>query len=166
MDKNLWKIENYLDFLAARRELLANAANEFIESLYAGEVPATQVVSEDITQRKVETVPGSIFGADEEELLLDCATWVESKGLPSGEIEYEFCDEETGQVLALLDLAWPNGLQPGLTQPVALVIDEDKEIEKILNKHGYKFFTAIDELKKYVKKEILGNSEEVVLETV
>jgi len=158
MDRNLWKIENYLDFLAARRELLAKAANEFLESLYAGKVPATKGVPEDITLRKAESVPGAIAGTDEEELLLDCAAWVESKGLPSGEIEYELCDEETGQVLAILDLAWPSGLQPGLTEPIALLIDENKEIERILNKCGYRFFNAVDELKQYVKKEILGNS--------
>jgi hypothetical protein len=33
MDSNLWRIERYRDFLAARRELLAQAANAFLESL-------------------------------------------------------------------------------------------------------------------------------------
>ncbi|MDY0340182.1 MAG: DUF262 domain-containing protein [Coriobacteriia bacterium] len=32
MDRELWKPENYLDFLAARRQLLAQAMNEFIAS--------------------------------------------------------------------------------------------------------------------------------------
>jgi len=36
MDRNLWKVENYPRFLAARRELLAKAADEFIESLLSG----------------------------------------------------------------------------------------------------------------------------------
>jgi hypothetical protein len=38
MDRDLWKIENYRDFLTARRELLAKAANHFLDSLLHGEV--------------------------------------------------------------------------------------------------------------------------------
>ena len=41
MDERLWKIENYRDFLAARRELLAKAANDFLDQLYRGEMPET-----------------------------------------------------------------------------------------------------------------------------
>jgi hypothetical protein len=45
MDRNLWKAENYLDFLAARRELLAKAANEFLDSLLQGAVPQLEVTT-------------------------------------------------------------------------------------------------------------------------
>ena len=38
MDRELWKPERFLDFLAARRRLLAEAINEFIESW----IPATE----------------------------------------------------------------------------------------------------------------------------
>jgi hypothetical protein len=71
-------------------------------------------------------------------------------GLPPGEIEYELCDENTGKVLAVLDLAWPDGLQPGLSHPVALLINAGKDIEKIVNQNGYLYFTAVDDLKKYI----------------
>ena len=37
MDRELWKVENYLKFLDARRELLAQAANSFLDSLIGGE---------------------------------------------------------------------------------------------------------------------------------
>ncbi len=33
MDRNLWKVKNYQDFLAVRRELLAKAANDFLDGL-------------------------------------------------------------------------------------------------------------------------------------
>ena len=33
MDPDLWRVDNYLEFLDARRELLANAANQFLGSL-------------------------------------------------------------------------------------------------------------------------------------
>jgi hypothetical protein len=155
MDKELWKIENYLDFLAARRKLLAEAANSFLKSLYEGKVPLQEVAAEDITHRKIEIVPGVISDKEEEELILDCALWVEDKGLPPGEIEYELRDVETEKPIAMLDLAWPEGLQPGLSKPVTLLINEGKQIEQIVNQQGFLFFTKIDDFKKYIKREIL-----------
>jgi hypothetical protein len=32
LDRNLWKVENYKDFLAARRELLINSINEILQN--------------------------------------------------------------------------------------------------------------------------------------
>ena len=52
--------------------------------------------------------------------------WVIDQGLPEGEMNYELCDEITGEVIAILDLAWPDGLQEGYSQSVALLIDEDR----------------------------------------
>jgi len=162
IDKELWKPDRYLDFLTERRKLIANAANEFLESLYHGKVPEAETPIEDITLREIETVPGRIASDEDEELILECALWVESMGLPPGEIEYELCDENTGKVLAVLDLAWPDGLQPGLSHPVALLINEGKDTEKVVNQNGYLYFTAVDDLKKYIQKEILATQEEAV----
>jgi hypothetical protein len=36
MDPELWRIENYLEFLAERRKLLAAAANSFLDELAGG----------------------------------------------------------------------------------------------------------------------------------
>src|SRR5690606_23215682 len=41
-DPGLWRIENYRDFLDARRQLLAAAANEFLDDLLAGRRPWAQ----------------------------------------------------------------------------------------------------------------------------
>ena len=152
-------MENYPDFLKARRELLVKAANEFLESLFRGEVPEAVVPLEDITLRKIEGIPGQISSDEEEDLILECALWVEDKGLPKGEIEYELCEETTGKPLAILDLAWPEGIQPGFSQPVALLINEGKEVEEIVNQKGYLFFTTVDDLKKYIEIEILAIEE-------
>jgi len=162
MDRELWKPDRYLDFLAERRSLIANAANEFLKSLYHGKVPEAETPIEDITLRKIEEVPSRIVKDEEEELVLECALWVESMGLPPGEIEYELCEEDTGQVLAVLDLAWPNGLQPGLSHPVALLINEGNDIEKVVNQGEYLYFTTVDDLKKYILKEFLVIPEEAV----
>jgi hypothetical protein len=153
MDKNLWKIANYKDFLKERRKLIAQAANDFLESLLHGKVPETEAV-EDITLRKAEIVPIKEITDEEEELILECAVWVEKQGLPSAEIAYELSDED-GNLLAVLDLAWPDGFQPGLSKPVALLLDGGRDVEQIVNQKGYVYFTSVDSLKKYVQEENL-----------
>ena len=70
-------------------------------------------------------------------------------------------DENTGDLLALIDLAWPEGLQEGYSQPVALLIDEDPETEEVINRAGYLFFTNQESFKRYVRQEVLA-LEEVV----
>lgn len=152
MDKALWKPERYRDFLKERRILIANAANAFLDSLLHGRLPESKMV-EDITSRAIAVAP-KVAADEEEDLLLECALWVEKQGLPSAEIEYELCDED-GNVLAVLDLAWPEGMQPGLSKPVALILDGDKEAEKILNQKGFLYFKTVEDLKKYVQAEII-----------
>lgn len=154
MDRNLWKVENYLDFLAARRELLAQAANNFLESLLAGEVPEAQLAPTPLDQRM--RVPGGVEGDEEEQLIRDCNAWVVEQGLPEGEMMYELIDPATGEPQAILDLAWPNGLQEGYSQPVALLIDESREIEEIVNRARYLYFTDVDAFRRYVQQEILA----------
>src|SRR5205823_5459232 len=39
MEPELWRIANYTEFLAARRDLLAKAANEFLSELAGGTAP-------------------------------------------------------------------------------------------------------------------------------
>jgi hypothetical protein len=155
MDRNLWKIENYREFLAARRELLAAAANQFLDSLLQGAVPETQVTTS-VLDRQVEPVPGGQGGEDEEAVLLQCMEWVAQQGLPEGELMYELTHPETGAPLAMLDLAWPDGLQEGLSSPVALLIDEPQETLEIVNQAGYRYFTNLDAFRQYVREEILA----------
>jgi hypothetical protein len=158
MDRKLWQAENYREFLAARRELLAGAANRFLEGLLHGEVMAEEA-PEDVTRRVVEAVPRSAAPTDEEEQILECMEWMAEKGLPEPEVEYELVDEETGEPRAVLDLAWPSGLQAELSPPVAVLLDEPREIEEAANRAGYRFFTSVDELKDYVLRDILAESE-------
>jgi hypothetical protein len=155
MDPSLWKIERYSDFLAARRKLLADAGNAFLDSLYTGGVPE-QATAPSILDREVVTVPGGMGTEDEEAALLDVVEWVTRHGLPDGELMYELADPETGEALAILDLAWPNGLQEGLSQAVALLIDEPADTLEAANSAGYRYFTDTDTFQAYVKEEILG----------
>jgi len=61
--------------------------------------------------------------------------------------------------LTVLDLAWPEGLQEGYSQPVALLLEEDREQEDILNRAGYRYFVDVESLRAYVEKEILALAE-------
>lgn len=155
VDKELWKVENYPAVLSARRELLAQAANDFLEGLLEGSVTDSEV-SVDIFETVRTVVPGSIDSEDEELLLLEVGEWVVEQGLPEGEFMYELSDPQTGEPIAILDLAWPDGLQQGYSQPVALLIDEDKKTEEAANRAGYRFFTSVEVFREYVNHEILA----------
>jgi len=69
---------------------------------------------------------------------------------------YELADPVTGEPLAVLDLAWPDGLQQGYSQPIALLIDEGREIGEAADRAGYRYFTDVDAFRTYVQREILA----------
>jgi hypothetical protein len=154
MERSLWQIENYHEFLAARRELLAQAANKFLNSLLAGDIPEPKAADSHVAQNVIESSTAVVSLADQR-VLEECNAWVQEQGLPKGQLMYELIDS-TSSAIAVLDLAWPNGLQEGKSQPVALIIDADKEIEEIANRLGYRYFTGIDRFKSYVMQEILA----------
>ena len=155
MGPELWKVENYRDFLAARRELLAEAANDLFDSLLAGHVPEPEETVP-IVERVVEAMLGGAADEEEENLLIEVNVWVIDRGLPEGELLYELADAETGEAIAILDLAWPDGLQEGLSQPVALLIGEGPETEEAANQAGYRYFTNADDFRAYVRREVLA----------
>src|SRR5262249_22526131 len=59
MDRSLWKMENYGRFLEARRELLADAANRFLQGLLDGVHPEPEK-SPSILDREVPVMSGQI----------------------------------------------------------------------------------------------------------
>lgn len=154
MDRELWKIENYPAFLEARRELLARAANDFLDGLLAGSVPEAQI-AEAVAAQPDYMTEISVAG-DEERVLFEVNEWVKERGLPEGELLYELVDAETGDQLAIVDLAWPEGLQEGYSQPVALLLEEPQETEEAVNRLGFRYFTDVKEFRKYVETEILA----------
>ena len=164
MDPQLWKMENYLDFLDARQALLAQAANEFLDELLASPATETAEPEEMVTAEPVAAVgvPGGISDGDEEELLLRTNIWITEQGLPEGELLYELADPDTGELQAFLDLAWPDGLQTGLSDPVTLLIDEGRETLEAASEQGYRFFTDVESFKAYVTEDILALEPEMV----
>jgi hypothetical protein len=155
-DPELWKIENYSAFLTARRQLLAAAANSFLESLYGGQVQRPETPRKPITGAGAVPVPGGVESDEELDLLNEVNVWITSHGLPEGELMFELVDNSTASVLAILDLAWPDGIQEGLSHPVAVLIDEGDDTEEQANAAGYRYFTDVSEFKDYVIREILA----------
>ena len=100
-------------------------------------------------------VPGGIGGEEEEDLLIEVNQWVVRQGLAEGEFLFELADSDTGEAYGVLDLAWPDGLQAGLSVPVALLLNEPKETETAANRAGYRYFTDVDSFRTYVDREVL-----------
>jgi hypothetical protein len=111
---------------------------------------------EEVTGEDKTTIPGGVAGEDEERLIQEVHAWVAGHGLPEGEFMHELADPETGEPLAVLGLAWPAGLQEGLSQPVALLIDEGRETEEAANRAGDRYFTDAADFWAYVQREVLS----------
>lgn len=156
-DPELWKMENYEAFLEERQRLLAGAANEFLNELRSGDVPEADVAPS-VLERDVAEVPGGFATEEEERIVDECNGWIVRQGLTSGECLFVLADPETGDVLAILDLAWPDGLQEGLSEPVALLIDEEDDVLALASRSGFRCFTSVDDLKEYVRDEVLVES--------
>ena len=152
-DPQLWRVDRYKDFLAARREALAEAANDFLETLFRGGVPESPAQTR-MLDTDASDVPGGIAREEEEEILIEINEWVVRKGLPEGEFLYELADPDTGEAYGVLDLAWPSGLQAGLSVPVALLVDEPAETEAAANRAGYLYFTDVGSFRSYVDREV------------
>ncbi len=158
MDERLWRMENYHEFLEARRELLAKETNRFLNELLHGD-ERWMVSGEPAAMRNDSvSVPGGIESEEEERQLEEINEWVVGKGLPRGEISFDMANLETGAQEAILDLVWPNGLQEGLSEPVAVLLNEPAEVMNIASSRGYRCFTSVARFKKYVRTEVMADS--------
>ena len=152
MDERLWKVENYSDFLAERRKLLAIAANDFLDTLLLGSIdqPAEVEFSLEPSERPR---PASIESDEEEAALKEMMNWMELQGLPRGEFGKELVDI-SGNLVATLDLAWPEGIQRELSEKVALLIDEESDTILTASQFGYRCYSSIKDFKQFVQHEI------------
>jgi hypothetical protein len=105
------------------------------------------------------TEPPVIVGAidsPEEEAEIDAVNaWCEEQGLPKGIVSYELVDG-AGELIAMIDLAWPSGVQLELSQPVALLLEESPSTVAAASQAGYRCFTTTSALKQYVESEVLA----------
>jgi len=155
-DPALWRVERYSDFLEARRELLANATNALLSELAGEKIEAPVVrvyATPDVEEREV---PGGVDSEEEEDELNELNAWVLEHRMAPGQMAYELVDDETGEPVAVLDLAWPDGLQPRLTPPVAVLLNEPSEVVMAANAAGFRCFRRVKAFKRYVERELLG----------
>lgn len=157
-DERLWRIENYREFLEARRHLLAAETNRRLADLLHGD---TRWIEEPAPGAEPAAAPvlGGITSDEEERKLQDLRAWMVERGLSSGILSYDFSDPATGEQRAVFDLAWPEGIQTGLTHPVAVLLDEGDELLRFANDAGYRFFTSVPAFRHYVQTEILGGGQ-------
>jgi len=153
-DPALWKLENFRDFLEARKVLLAAELNRQMEGLLYGD---TRWLDGDTTPLvEVDPTVGNISSDDEEQELVSLNDWVASEGLPIGSMSFDHSDMETGAQIAVFDLAWPSGLQEELSQPVAVLLNEDAATIAHASQAGYRCFTDTNSFRRYVQQEIIG----------
>ena len=142
INPELWKVENYEVFLQKRRELLARGANEFLQSLYNDSIPQTSI------ENFADRLAPNVLNEEEENQLAEVSNWMEENVLNSGERNYVI--EDNGNDV-ILDLAWPDGVQTGLSKPLALLLNESDDVYSAANRAGYTYLTSIQDFKEYVK---------------
>ena len=160
-DTELWKVENYRRFLDTRRRLLAESANEMLLALQAGILPPAEMPASFEQTEPSSVGTGSITDDtdNEEAIILEASLFVSEHGLSTGETAYEVYDEETEDLMAVLDIAWPDGLQTGYSQRVALLIDEDNATIRTASDAGFRVFTSLADFRRYVERDILSDAD-------
>ena len=157
-DPELWRVENYGRFLEQRRLLLANAANGFLDTLRRGFLPPAAepaAMPRTVVVPSVREAPGSSDSQDETAILTELNHFALEQGLAAGQMSYEVVQDDTGELSAVLDLAWPDGLQAEYSEPVAVLLDEDAAVRLAANDAGFRVFTSSDSFQRYVEREIL-----------
>ncbi len=152
LDKKLWEIDNYREFLEARRELLANASNTFLESLLTGQADELSLPrlnapeDEDSKERKAEI----------DQLIADLAEF----GVVAPQTDIEIFHPDTQELLTIAEAYWPEGLQPGMGEPVLLELDKRDVDEEKMEDLDMKVFYSIRRLKRYVAAQAKISSGE------
>lgn len=155
MDPTLWKIDNYREFMEARKVLLAAELNKRLEGLLHGDTRWLAGAAAPI----VGGVVGSGVESEAEEAELEALNdWVAEQGLPRGTIDYDYADSQTGEQIAVFDLAWPQGLQEELSQPVVVLLNEEAAVITLASQAGYRCFTDAAAFRKYVEAQILSEA--------
>ncbi|WP_182882083.1 GmrSD restriction endonuclease domain-containing protein [Microbispora sp. H10949] len=157
MDRDLWRVDRYLDFLEARRELLAQAAQSFLAGLRDGVAPiaAAELQPMAVVADEQDDVRSAQIKAMVEELV--------RLGYAEPALDSEIADPFTGRGLAMAEAFWPDGLQPGQGKPVVLELDPEVADLPRLEELGYEVFTSVDALLGYAtrRNETAAGDEQV-----
>lgn len=146
-DPALWRVDRFADFLAARRELLAAAANDFLARLRSGSTASGQDLERLAVRTRQAAGPGpgtgQVAALVAELVRLGCAE-------PA--VNCEVPDPATGEVLAIAEACWPEGLRPGQGSPVLLRLDAAEAGLARLAELGYEVFTSPGALRRHAQR--------------
>ena len=144
-DPALWTVDRYPDFLAARRELLAAAANRLLGRLRSGRAagPSRPLDRLTVVAGEADSRTNQVAALVAELAELGCTD-------PA--VDCEVSDPATGEVLAIAEACWPEGLRPGQGDPVVLVPDPAETDLTRLRELGYEVFTSTDSLRGQVRR--------------
>lgn len=154
-DRSLWTAHRYLEFLTARRELLAEAANAFLDDLMGGKAPAV-----DLADGRA-FVPTEVVVDEPDEITAeidDLERFLDNLGYALPDRDVDIADPGSGAVVAVAEAAWLNGLQEGLGEPVVLELDPDPGSEQRLVELGFRVFTSVASLRRYVEARNEGQA--------
>jgi hypothetical protein len=154
-DPHLWKIENFRDFLEARKQLLASELNLRMEELLHGDTQWLESKAPIFVNSENEINSSEDEGEGEDEELEKLNGWMSENELSIGIVRFDHSDPISGQQKAIFDLAWPNGIQEELSQPVAVLLNEDSKTISQASEAGFRCFTNVDSFKRYVTSEVL-----------
>ena len=146
-DPELWRVDRYADFLAARRELLAASAQSFLEGLRNAEGPHEDAILERLQ------VTDEVVDDPRSEQIRALIAELAGRGFASPVTDTEIPDPVTGAELAVAEAFWADGLQHGIGSPVVLELDPDDADLPRLEELGYQVFTSVDALLGFVENE-------------
>ncbi|MBB4931111.1 hypothetical protein F4561_001931 [Lipingzhangella halophila] len=148
MDPALWRVDRYPEFLEARRELLAQAARDFLGELRDGAAPGGEAALRPLTlvSAPSDDDPRAVQIREliDELLRNGCAEPLTDTGIS---------DPDTGRELAVAEAFWPDGLQPGQGRPVVLELDSDQADLQRLKELDYEVFTSPDALLGFMNRQ-------------
>ena len=147
-DPALWRIDRYPDFLEARRELLAAAANAFLNQLRSGSAAGSGQPLDRLT-----VVAAAAADADSRtDQVIALVAELVALGCADPAVDCEVSDPATGEVLAIAEACWPEGLRPGQADPVILEFEPAEADVARLRELGYEVFTSPSSLRSHVHR--------------
>jgi hypothetical protein len=152
LDRNLWEIENYREFLEARRELLAQASNSFIDSLLTGQ-------AEELSLPRL-AAPEDEESMERKAVIDQLVADLSEYGVVAPQRDVEIFHPDTLELLSIVEAYWPDGLQPGMGEPVLLELDKREIDEEKMDDLDMKVFYSISRLKRYVAAQAKISSGE------
>ncbi|WP_247048153.1 GmrSD restriction endonuclease domain-containing protein [Arthrobacter rhizosphaerae] len=147
-DRSLWSLDKYREFLAARRQLLADAMNTVLDELWHG------TTSDDLERTALAPDVSTTTLAEVEELVRDLS----DMGFAVGEVDAEVRDHESGDLVCVAEAHWADGLQPGMTPPLVLELDGNESELNQLASLGYLVFTDVQAVRQHATEIVLAPS--------